>query len=251
MIKSILHAVEILECFSENQSALSLTEISRMAKMNKSTAYHILSTLVETKFLRKTEENLYVLGLKFFQFGSLVLARMEVGAVSQTILQRLESIFHETIHLAILEGSEAAYIHKIESNRSIRMSSRIGQRMPLYCTGVGKVLLAYNEHLLPLVLANGLEPRTNNTIVTEEVLNIELKLVRERGYALDQEELEEGLVSVAAPIRDYTGKVIAAISIAGPGERMRARLQRIIAELLIANKKISEEMGYIPIRKSK
>lgn len=250
MIKSILHAAEILECFGENKAELSLTEISRMTKMNKSTVHHILATLVESKFLKKTQNNRYALGLKFFQFGSLVLARMEVGEVAQSVLQHLESIFQETIHLAVLEGFEAAYIHKIESNRSIRMSSRIGQRMPLYCTGVGKVLLAYNEHLMSRVLANGLVARTKYTIVSEQDLYKELARIRERGYAMDEEELEEGLIALAAPIRDYTGQVIAAVSIAGPTERMRARLPRIVAELLIANKQISEEMGYFPREKS-
>jgi len=152
----------------------------------------------------------------------------------------------ETVHLAILDENEVLYINKIESLKTIRMYSRVGRRGPVYCTGVGKALLAFQpSHKIEEIIASGLAPQTEHTIVDPETLRRHLADVRARGYAIDNEEIEIGLRCVAAPVRDHSGNVIASISVAGPSQRLtKERLISFSPDVIATADTVSQRLGF-------
>jgi DNA-binding IclR family transcriptional regulator len=151
----------------------------------------------------------------------------------------------ETVHLAELNGTEVVYLDKIDGPLSISMRSRIGISKPSYCTGLGKILLAYqNEERLAGILDQlVLKPHTENTITDKSILVRRLKEYRERGYSLDNEEIEIGLFCIAAPITDITGRVVAAISLSAPKYRVENRLEELIPQVKRTAAGISFELG--------
>jgi DNA-binding IclR family transcriptional regulator len=154
----------------------------------------------------------------------------------------------ETVQLAVLDHLSVLYIRIRESRQAVRMSSSPGSRAPAHCTSVGKVLLAHQPpEVVKQVVDNGLTRYTENTITSPERLIDELASIRTRGYAIDDEEIEVGLRCVAAPIRDHTGQVTAAISVAAPVQRMTKRnLQTTVPTIIAAADSISKRLGYMP-----
>jgi DNA-binding IclR family transcriptional regulator len=152
----------------------------------------------------------------------------------------------ETVHLGLLEGREVVYADKIECPQTIRMYSRVGRRSPLYCTALGKALLTYQaEPVLRDLIRSGLPRYTARTITAASRLRAELKRIREEGYALDNEEFEEGLRCVAAPIRNHVEAVVASVGIAGPATRLEpARLPALIKYVKEAAEAVSAALGF-------
>lgn len=220
--------------------------MGRRLALSKSSTFRIVSTLRTHGILRRTDQGRYRLGLRLFELASLVPASLELRETAMPHLRQLARYAQETVHLAIREGREVVYVEKIDSNQSIRMYSRIGRRAPLYCTGVGKAILAFeSETVLDLVIAEKLERFTPRTLVDEGALREELQTVREAGYALDQEEIEEGLKCIGAAVMDYTREVVAGISVAGPTQRMTSQKVRdLIPRVVEAAARISSELGF-------
>jgi DNA-binding IclR family transcriptional regulator len=165
---------------------------------------------------------------------------------SQAILNELADKTGETIHLAVPSATEVVYIAKVESKHALGMSSHIGARLPMYCTALGKAILAFSDQkLLHAVLAQSLVPRTPNSITSPEMLTSELALVQSRGYAIDNEENEIGIRCVGAPIFDYTATPIAAISISVPRQRMNQERYSILGPLVSeAAQMVSRRKGF-------
>jgi len=244
-----LGIVDILAARAE--TGISLAELSTILDMPKSTTHRYLSTLIELGLAERNDADRFRLGTKVIELAGAYLANSDLRNESQSILGELAEESGETIHLAVPDGTEVVYIGKVESRHAWGMLSRIGTRLPIYCTALGKSILAFgSEDLLQKVLAETMKPRTPNTITTAVALEAELRLVRLRGFAIDDEENEKGICCVGAPIIDYAGQPIGAISISGPRERMdRERCVQLGPLVRDAAHRISRRRGFVEPRK--
>lgn len=219
---TVERAHRLLEALAAPDSPSALTELAQAADLPKATAYRLLQTLRALGYVVQDQDSGYHLGPMLATLGSAYLAKLELPRIAQPILQDLCDQTCETVHLAVLSGVEVVYVSKIESPRTIRMHSRVGTRLPAYTSALGKVLIAY----LPPVERNkriemiDFVVRTPTTITDPLAFHRHLDEVRTQGYALDNAEGEAGVRCVGAPVRDYTGEVIAAISVAGPEGRV-------------------------------
>jgi len=242
-IKVLDKTFHILDLFDERGKKLSAKEIVDTLNINKSTASRILSILEGKDYLERDPKSLkYRLGLKLYFLGSLVEGIGEMQQLARPFLQELVHQCEETVHLVIFSHGEALYVDKIEGKRALRMVSRVGMSLPAHCSGVGKVLLSYldTEALHAIIAAKGLSRFTNNTITKMNTLKTELSKIRQQGYAIDNEEIEVGLKCVAAPVSDVNDHIIAAISVAGPKDRLTdLELRRLIPLVRTSAEKIS------------
>jgi len=241
-------AVAILDLLWQHGKELNAQEISEQIRVNKNTVRRLLKALAYHRLLEEDERTgRYRLGMKLFELGSSVVARLDIRARARPYLERLVLETGETAHLCILDRGEVLYLDKHEPTRTMRIPSEVGRRNPAYCTAVGKALLAYlpEEELEELVRRHGLRAYTPHTITTLVELKRELARVRERGYAVDNEEFEEGLKCIGAPVRDYSGQVVASISIAGPAFRLtEERIPVLAHSVQEVARELSEELGY-------
>jgi DNA-binding IclR family transcriptional regulator len=217
--------------------------------MHKSTVYRFLNSLKKLGYVFQNSSNeKYSLTLKLFELGSLVLGRMELWEQAHPILEQLAEQTHETIHLAILDDGKLVYLGKIESTQALRvsMASRIGQSAPMYCTGVGKLLLAYlpPEKVEQILSQEKMQRFTDHTITDRSQLTNELERIRQNSYAFDDEEHEVGVRCVAAPVRNNQGVVVAALSISIPTVRLpNSEISRYREYTINAADEISKRLG--------
>jgi len=231
-IQSITRAISILRCFTDKQE-LGLTEISAMLGLHKSTTAGIVNTLKDEALLVQNKENGKLrLGIELFCLA--VNAKMELGELVMPYLDRLLLETEETVNLAVRDGLHIVYIEKKESPHSMRICTSVGKRLPLYCTAIGKAILAFmDEEERELVLDElTFFPFTEKTITDKRLLIKELDDIRQEGVSYDFEELESGLVCVASPIFDKYGQPIAAVSVSGPSIRMGKAVRQHIKQLL-------------------
>lgn len=247
MVQSVARALEILKLF-EMSGELSLSEISERMGLSNSTAYGLVNTLVTKDFLEQSDSTKrYKLGIKNYELGNCFEKRLDIRRVLRPYLKELIQEYHETIHIARHHNGEVVYIDKVGGSDFNIISSQIGHRAPMYCTGVGKVMLAYlpEEYLEEYVFSKEMRKYTENTILDKESLLLELEKIRSRGYGYDDEEIEVGLKCIAVPILGKGGKPIAGISLSAPTGRMTEdRLQDIAEKLLEISKHVSKQMGY-------
>ncbi len=241
-------AMNILSCFSAENPELRLVELVELTKLHKSTLYRLLGAMRSYGLIQvDPASGAYRLGLKLFELGSLAIARTGIEKHAHPILEKLAGQTGETAHLCVLDGSDVVYVAKVESRRTLRIPSAVGQRNPAYCTGVGKVLLAHlsEERLSAYFAQTTLNPFTRRTIKSAADLRAELKIIRTQGYSIDDQEREEGVRCVGAPVRDHSGAVVAAISIAGPSMRvMKERVPELAGYVMAAADLISAQAGY-------
>jgi IclR family acetate operon transcriptional repressor len=246
MNESARRTLQIIEYLAERGP----TGLSRMASdlsLNKSTAHRFLATLVEAGFARRDGNRSYTLTTKVVGLGSKVLDRIEIRDEVRPHLERLSALTSETAHLAILEDWEIVYIDKVDGQQAVTMASRIGGRGHCHSTALGKVLLADlpQEAWTRYVKEKGLGRRTPNTIVEPARLRPELAVVRERGYAVDDAENEQGIRCVAAPVRDHDGDVVAAMSISGWTVSMTTdRIPELVPIVARHAERASRALGY-------
>ncbi len=242
-IKVLEKALAVLDLFADAPGDLTVTQIGQRLKLSKPTAFRIVNVLEEADYLERAPGSpAYRLGLKLHRLGSLVESTTALQKLARPFLQALAERSGETVHLTVLNRGEALYLDKIEGKHSVRVVSRVGMRLPAHCSGVGKVLLAFlaDDEVEAIVGERGLPRLTPTTITDREALAAELRRIRERGYAIDNEEIELGLKCVAAPIRDAAGRVAAAISISGPKFRFDdAEMERFVPLVLRTSDRIS------------
>lgn len=240
--------VDILETLLSLGPELGVSEISRALGLKKATAHRLLASLRRRNMVAQDPvTRRYRLGGKLWELGSVATSQVDWAARVKPFLEQLTQEAGETSHLAVLNDGQVLYVEKVESSRSLRMPSQVGRRLPFHCTGVGKALVAFlpDDVLDGLIARRGLARMTLNTITDPARLRAELARTRERGYAIDSEEIEEGLVCIAAPVRDHTAHVVAAISIAGPSSRLRiADAERHAPLVMRAADAISAALGW-------
>ncbi len=246
-VQSVRHCLQLIDALSAHERGRGVTELSGELRLAKSTTHRLLQTLVGHGYaVQDPTSGRYQLGLKFLELGALVSDRLSIQKLVRPYLQQLMEATNETAQLGVLDGHEVVYADKIESSQTIRMYSRIGRRSPLHCTALGKVLLAYQpESTLREVVRAGLASHTAHTLTTPRALRSELRQVQGQGYAFDDEEFEEGLRCLAAPVWDHTETVAASMGIAGPAARINpGRMPELIKLVQEAAAAVSTALGY-------
>ncbi|OON87862.1 IclR family transcriptional regulator [Pyramidobacter sp. YE332] len=266
-VQSIERAFSIVEMLKVHQE-LGISELSSLLSLDRSTVHRLLATLRSLGYVNQNKSNLkYSNSLKFFDLGHSVVRSLGLSQIAKPFMARLANQTGEGVNIAVMESYAIAYIEKIESQSTIRVNLPLGAYMPAYCTGLGKMLLAAlpeeeirenyrnssetaarntiqcHEDLLQL------RRYTANTITDLEALCTELAQTRERGYSIDDEEYVEGLYCIAAPIRNYRGATIAAMSVALAkimGRDIKQEAQNVIPKLLAAARELSCALGYLP-----
>jgi IclR family KDG regulon transcriptional repressor len=220
-VRAVDRALDILLCFTQEKSVLSLTEIADEIGISKSTVHRILATLEYKRFLiRDSATGKYHLGFRYLEMASQVLADVD-QQWSLPYLQRLAEECGETVDLAVLDDDHVIYLQVIESNQRVKLAAAMGQRLPAFCTATGKAFLAnLPEEQVQKILSSGLIRYTDNTHLVLADLRADLDETRRRGFAISEQEYEKDINAVAAPILAEDGYPIAAIAIAGPSYRL-------------------------------
>jgi IclR family transcriptional regulator, KDG regulon repressor len=248
-LSSVANSIRLTKAFSEDEYEMGISALATRLGLAKSTVHRLATTLVEYDILEQNKETgKYRLGLALFELGTMVRRKMDTNSGAQVQIHALADETGETVQLAILDHLSVLYIRIRESRQAVRMSSGLGSRAPAHCTGVGKALIAFQPpEIIQQIIDNGLKRYTHGTITDPEKLRAELVTVRQKGYAIDDEEIEVGLRCIAAPIRDHSGQVTAAISVAAPVQRMtKKNLQATIPSVIAAADAISRRLGYLP-----
>ena len=248
-LSSVANSIRLTKAFSEDEYEMGISALAMRLGLAKSTVHRLATTLVEYDILEQNKETgKYRLGLALFELGTMVRRKMDTNSGAQVQIHALADETGETVQLAILDHLSVLYIRIRESRQAVRMSSGLGSRAPAHCTGVGKALIAFQPpEIVQQIIDNGLKRYTQGTITDPERLRAELATIRQKGYAIDDEEIEVGLRCIAAPIRDHSGQVTAAISVAAPVQRMtKKNLQATIPSVIAAADAISRRLGYLP-----
>jgi DNA-binding IclR family transcriptional regulator len=248
MVESADRVLRVLESFAPSERDVSLGEIAERVGLPKSSVHRLLATLMAHGFVeRDPATRRYRLGIRLFELGSAAIHERGLHTAAHPALEQLSLATGETCHLAVLSGTEAVYVYKMDGPASIIMSSRVGGRCPCHATSIGKVLAAWaGEDLLAELRRTGLRRYTAATIGGFKAFEEELERVRELGYALDLEEFEEGLRCIAAPVRDHSGRVVAALGIAGPRRRFEdEQLDRLTAVVVHSAEQLSRSLGFV------
>ncbi len=247
-VQSIGRALTLLEALRDGPGEVGIAALSKEVGLHVSTTHRLLATLVARGYARQNAETgRYALGPQSVRLAEAYLAQLDLRGLVHPWLERLSRETGETSNLVVLEGREVLYLDKVESPQSLRYFSRIGHRAPLHCTAVGKVLLAYRPRAeAEALLGQGrLEALTPRTIVAPSLFWRELQQARLQGFALDQEECEEGASCIAAPLHNAAGQVEGALSVSGPAIRLTSRRLAALAPLMRRTAdEISAELGY-------
>jgi DNA-binding IclR family transcriptional regulator len=251
-VRSVQKAFTILEVIAQHKN-IGVSDLSRHLGWHKSTVFGILSTLEQIGYVVKDPDtSRYRLSLKLFGLASEAIQDLDLYQIVHPYLKQLTDKNGETTHFVLPDTYEVIYVDKVESSGSIRICTQIGKRMPYYCTGVGKAILAFQpeDEIKKILSYSRLVSYTQNTITDYNALLKECEQIRRDGYALDKEEVEDGLFCVAVPILSESGKAVAAMSMAGPTVRMTPeRLPGLIEDLLHSSGEISRCLGYTKILK--
>ncbi len=247
-VQALDRAFAVLDLLGESETPLGLAQVASSLQLHKSTAHRFLMVLERHHMVERTTGGKFRLGLRLFDFGNRAIEQYDLRERAQPHLRRLVAETEETAHLCILEQARVIYIDKIEPGRTVRMITRIGSSNPVHCTSVGKAIMAFlpEERVSDIIRRTRFERFTHRTIATAEALRAEIEKTRRRGYAVDDEELEEGLRCIAVPVLDAQRAPVAAVSVSGPSFRVTAqKLPAIANHLLQCVRGISLDMGFI------
>ncbi|MDL2273120.1 IclR family transcriptional regulator [Oscillospiraceae bacterium OttesenSCG-928-G22] len=245
--QSVEKVFQIIEIMASEGEPMRLQDIAQKSGLPAPTALRLINTLVTYGYALQDESTLrYSLSLKFAQIGGLVSSQISVRDIARPYVIELSRTCRESACLAIEQGMEVVYIDVVYGpDDMLKIMQRIGKRAPMHCTGIGKMFLTNytKKQLFEYASEKGLPPITPNTITDVGELDRELALVRERGYAVDNEECELGARCVSAGITDYSGKVILGISVSGPAARMTPeRVEELSSEVIRTGRLVSEKL---------
>lgn len=252
LIQSVSHALDILESFTKTEDELGVTALSKKLGLHKNNVFRLLATLEHRGYIEqnRTTEN-YRLGPKTLQLGSIFIEQRECRRQARPVLEDLMAGTGETAVVAVLRANKVIYMDSVESGRTVRAVSRIGAMFPAHCTAAGKVQLSFlpSAEIERLYPERELDPKTALTLQTREALTNALAAIREQGYAVENEECDLEVKSIAAPVRDFSKNVIAAVGIVAPANRLsEGRLEKngFIAQVRAAAMALSGKLGYFP-----
>lgn len=243
-VGALLKGFGVIEQLSDG--ATSLGDVSRRMGLPKSSAYRLLTTLVELGVVERADNDDYRLTPRLFEYGIKALGSMDLVTLSRPFMHTLRDTTGETVHLAVRSGIHAVYLQKVNSSHALRMDSRIGYQAQLYNTSLGKVLLAWLDPEEAKKLANSIEykPIMPNTLQTASALLEHLEEVRTKGYACDNEENEANVICFGAPVFDHYGQIMAAVSVSMPKLRFSTEKEAAIVHAVQeAGREISRKFG--------
>ena len=244
-IRAVERALDVLMCFTSQTPELSMTQISELVGINKSTVHRLLATLEGKRFVeRDPTTGAYRLGIRLIQMAFLTMEHNDLRRLATPFLHDLCDQYHENVNLSVLDDTDVVYVDVIESAQRIKLAASPGQRLPAFCTASGKAILAFvPEENVKSILERGMSRYTQNTILSQKAFFENIQEARERGFALSEQEFEEGINAIAAPIYNSNGKPIASVSIAGPAYRLtRERMIEIGSSLVAAANNIAREV---------
>lgn len=251
-LSSVANSIRLLTSFNGEEDELAITTLAQRLGLAKSTVHRLASTLTSAGFLEQNSQNgRYRLGVALFELGALVRRRMDVANEARPHLRELLEKTGETVQLGIVDHYSVLYVYEMESRRAIRMAAAVGARGPLHCTAIGKVLLAFQSpDFIRETCERGLPAFTDKTVTRREAVLEMLEDVRDRDYAIDDEESEPGLRAIAAPVRNHNGLVIAALGVAAPVQRMNKKgMQTTVPTVMAIAQAVSARLGYQPVRR--
>ncbi|MCK4600367.1 IclR family transcriptional regulator [Candidatus Bipolaricaulota bacterium] len=247
--KILEKGLKLLEELAQSAEGLTVVELADRIGVHKTSVYRYINSLLDMGYIQSDGDGHYHLGNKILELGSQLLRRMPLRETAHPFLVELNDDTRMTVHLCVLDRQDVVYIDKIESHRTLPIMSRIGSRAPAYCTGVGKALLSGlpTDQVVSLLREATLERRTPNTITDPLQLLEEIKTTAERGYAIDNGEHEEGIKCFAAPIKEYGGDVVGAVSLTGLKREFDSseESEKMIATVTKTATEISRALGYV------
>ena len=246
IVRSVKHAIELLRLLASGERALSLSDLARKSGLSKTSTFHLLRTLELEKFVAKDETGRYRLSWGAYEIGSAVARSVDLSRTARPHLDRLAEASGEATLLGIIEGDSVLYIDRGQADRSLTMVANVGRRSSLHTNASGKLLLAFAPaETVDRIIDGGLERRTFATITDPAILRKEIDTIRTRGFATCWQEQETGLNSIALPLRDYTGEVCAALTVAGPSNRLTKRsVPRIVDMIKQEADQVSAALGW-------
>ncbi len=241
-IQSLARGLKILELLAAASGGMSTTELAEQLDVDKGSASRMVQTLARYGYAEKdTDNRRYRLGPQIVRLSQSLLARMPLRDMARPILHHLVDSTNECAHLAILAQGQAFYIDQVASSATLRVNAEIGTLAPLHCTALGKVLLAFGNSPLP----GQLRAYTPRTMTSPDLLQAHLEQTRRQGYAVDDEEFDYGVRCIAAPVYDFSGKMIAAIGISGPSNRMSLeRIPDLAVRVVEAGQAVSNRLSF-------
>jgi IclR family acetate operon transcriptional repressor len=246
LVKPVYKALQVLLALGDEQRPLTLTEICHRVRLPKTTVFRYLQTLAHCGFVTHDRQvDMYQLGARLFELGQLAGQQLRIRDVALPVMAELRDRFNETVNLGILDGYDIVYVEMVESHHSLRMQATLGSRDPAFSTALGKAMLAFMDDPARHLPAR-LTPRTVFTLHTRAGVMGALAAVRQQGYALDDQENEDGARCVGAPIFEYPGRVTAAISVSAPASRLgREQVGEVAAAVRAAAATISRQLGHV------
>ncbi len=249
-LSTVRNAARVLKAFRTREESLGVSELARRLELGKSNVHRLLTTLVSEGLVEQDPRSGgYRLGIVMFELGEAVKVHLDLHAAAGQVLAQLREQTGESSQVGVLDGDEVVYVDRLESAYSLRLFTETGRRVPAHCTSSGKVLLAHQSTSdRERYLSRGPLPRlTPHTITDPDALRAELTAVRTRGWAEAINEREIGVASLAAPVRDRHGEVVAAVSIGAPVARFGAvPRRRVVHALVEAGEAVSRRLGWSP-----
>ena len=245
-IRAVERALDVLLCFSAETPELTMTQIAEQVGIHKSTTHRMLATLERKRFVqRDPATGTYRLGIRVLQMAYLTLERNDLRRLATPFLHRLCDQFQENVDLSVLDETDVVYLNMIESPQRVKLAAAVGQRLPAFATASGKAILAFMpDETVQRILKHGMPQYTLHTLRSPEAFFENMRQVRKQGFALSDQEFEEGINAVAAPILDHSNQPIAAVAVAGPAYRLtRERMIEISPLVLSTAHDIAQEMG--------
>lgn len=247
-VQSLDRAFLLLELLCRSRNGMSIAALCAQTGLHKSTVHRLLTAMAVHGYVQQDQAaGAYHAGMRLCELAGNIVDNLDMVERARAPMEQLSHETGETVHLVMREGAEIVYIHKVDSIHSaIRMFSRIGMRRPLYCTGVGKAILATlpPQQVTQIWQQSDIQAYTEHTIISQELFTRELAHVRKQGFALDNEENELGVRCIAVAIADYSGHASYALSISAPLSRMsNERIAQLQAPLQAACARVASVLG--------
>jgi IclR family acetate operon transcriptional repressor len=251
-VRAVERALDVLLCFTRQTPELSMTQIAEQVGIHKSTVHRLLATLENKRFVhRNPDTGMYRLGIRLLQMAYLTLEKNDLRRVAAPILQNLGEQYQENIHLAVLDDTDVVFLHIIESPQRVKLAAAIGQRLPAFATASGKAILAFlPEKMVRRILERGMPRLTPHTLISPSKFLEDVDSLKEQGFAISEQEYEEEINAIAAPIFDLDGQPIASVAVAGPAYRLtRERMIEISPNVVSTARQITREiaMAAVPL----
>jgi DNA-binding IclR family transcriptional regulator len=249
VIQSVTNALNLLEEFKEDRDELGVTELSKRLSLHKNNVFRLLATLESKGYIEqnKATEN-YRLGVKSLELGQTFIKQLGLVRQAKPFMKEIVEKCNEMAYIGVIRQDSVVYLDLEEANQTVKVASRVGWRLPIHCTAIGKAQIAFasEEELAKLGILDNMERFTPNTIIEKGEFIKHLKEVVKQGYALDNEEYNLGVRCVGVPLRDYTGRVVGGISVSGPSFRINDEMlkKEIIPLVKEAGEKVSKRLGF-------